>query len=108
MLDTLMLILDNDDEGRINVIHAAAKHFLYTDMESFFLLVRLAHVMCPGMVDGELSDNEQLQFLHTAGELSTEVVQGTKLLVQRAIVSFYKDGGSNDNFTFVCRDAIQV
>jgi len=108
MLDTLMLILDNDDEGRINTIHAAAKHFLYTDMESFFLLVRLAHVMCPGMAAGELSDHEQMQFLHTAGELSTEVIEGTKLLVQRAIVSFYKEGGSFDNFTFVCRDDIQV
>merc|ERR1711907_765216 len=89
MMDTLNLVLQSDgDAYRILLVKAAGKYFLHKDLKSFFVLIRLANILYPGHIDGEV--------------ISSKIKH-----MKSAIKWHYQMTGTNDQYTFVCRDQLQ-
>lgn len=108
MMDLLNLTLENEegDAYRILLAKAAGKYFLHNDVKSFFVLIRLTNKLYPGHIDDEVISTK-LKLMQSAGAASYEVEHGVNLLIFRALKWYYRNAGSNDNYTFVCRDQVQ-
>ena len=109
MMDLLNSILENEegDAYRILLAKAAGKYFLHNDVKSFFVLIRLTNKLYPGHIDDEVISTK-LKLMQSAGAASYEVEHGVNLLIFRALKWYYRNAGSNDMYTFVCRDQVQL
>ena len=107
MMDLLGLVLESEgDAYRVLLVKAAGKYFLFNDMKSFFVLTRLANKLYPGYIDGEVISSK-IKHMQSAGAASFEVEHGVNMLICRALKWHFRHSGSNDRYTFVCRDQLQ-
>jgi hypothetical protein len=110
LMDTLLLLVEQEEVQMVAIIKSCLKFFLQTDLEAFFILARLSHILHPEHYDNFASDEARVKtgkHLSSASQISSEVKNAADILIARAISNYFTTNSNIDEWTFVCRDMEQ-